>query len=519
LNLKLLLAFLSSVLIAAGFQLHQRQAQPTATAFSTQLRFVVQIAPELQAAPQSGRLFVVLGKQSHPEPRTQIGETGMEVPPVLGRDVQGFQAGMTAAVDERWAIFPLMHLAQLTPGDYFIQAVLHTNRDLNVPDAPGNLYSKVQQVHLDPSRGGSVPLMLTERVPAEPVGSPDRYVRYIQLPSKLLSRFHGRPMFLRAAVLLPRDHDRNPERYYPLRVHIGGYGTRYTAVGGWMARANPFRQFWLADDTPRMVLLLPDGAGPYGDPYQVNSANNGPYGDALVQELIPYVEKQFRGIGRPQARFLDGTSTGGWVSLGLQVFYPEFFNGAWSCCPDPVDFREFEIVNIYEDDNMYINKHGFERPSMRDANGDVRYTLRHECQREIVLGRGNRWTVSGKDWGAWNAVFGPRGADGLPVPLFDGQNGKIDLSVLEHWKQYDLRLLLSKSWRERGPRLQGKLHIWAGEADDYFLNNAVHLLDTFLQSARPAYGGWVRYGMGGGHGWRDLNDRQLMELMLAAMSR
>jgi Putative esterase len=505
-------AFGMAVLITTGSRLHGRQAE-AGVAASTQLRFEVQIAPELQAAAQDGRLLVVLGRQSDPEPRSQIGETGMEVPPVLGRDVERFQAGTTAVIDQQSAIFPLTHLAQLPPGDYFVQAVFHTNPELNVPDAPGNLYSKVQRVHLDPSNGGPVPLLLSERVPAEEVPLGDAHVRYLKIPSKLLSRFHGRPMFLRAGVILPREYDREPRRHYPLRVHIGGYGTRFTAAGDLMARGSPFRQLWLSGDVPRMILLHTDGAGPYGDPYQVNSDNNGPYGDAITQELIPYVEKEFRAVGRPQARFLDGTSTGGWVSLGLQVFYPDFFNGAWSCCPDPVDFREFEVVNIYEDDNMYINKHGFERPSMRDRNGDVRYTLRHECQREIALGRGNRWTLSGKDWGA---VFGSRGADGLPVPLFDGRTGKIDRSVLQHWKQYDLRLVLETSWRQRGPYLQGKIHVWAGEADEYFLNNAVHLLDHFLERARPAYGGWVRYGMGGGHGWRDLDERQLMTQMLAA---
>src|SRR5262249_17900797 len=137
----------------------------------------------------------------------------------------------------------------------------------------------------------------------------------------------------------------------------------------------------------------------------------------------------------------------------------------------------------------------------------------------IALGRGNRWTLSGRDWGAWNATFGPRGTDGLPVPLFDGQTGKINRAVLEHWNQYDLRLVLQKSWPQRGPYLRAKIHVWAGEAAEYFLNNAVHLLDTFLKEARPGYGGWIRYGMGGGHGWRDLGERELMEEMMAAASR
>src|SRR5580704_2740733 len=125
-----------------------------------------------------------------------------------------------------------------------------------------------------------------------------------------------------------------------------------------MDERSRFRGAWLADGAPRMVLLHLDGAGPLGDPYQVNSANNGPYGDAVTQELIPFIEEKYHAIGEPRARVLSGVSTGGWVSLALQVFYPDFFNGTWSYCPDGVDFRAFQLVNIYEDRNAYINGHG-----------------------------------------------------------------------------------------------------------------------------------------------------------------
>src|SRR5437660_12799070 len=134
-----------------------------------------------------------------------------------------------------------------------------------------------------------------------------------------------------------------------------------------------------------MLLHHLDGPAPYGDPYQVNSATNGPYGDAVTQELIPHVEKKFRGVGRPYARVLDGVSTGGWVSLALQIFYPDRFNGAWAHAPDPVDFRAYELINIYKDENAYVNAHGFERAASRDRNGEVRTTVRHECQMEMVL--------------------------------------------------------------------------------------------------------------------------------------
>jgi S-formylglutathione hydrolase FrmB len=326
-------------------------------------------------------------------------------------------------------------------------------------------------------------------------------------------------MYLRAAVILPRDFEREPSRRYPLRVHIGGYGTRYTNAGLMMSPNAFFRRAWVAEGTPQMLLLHLDGAGPFGDPYQVNSANNGPYGDALTQELIPYVESKFRGIGAGYARVTDGASTGGWVSFALQVFYPDFFNGCWSHSPDPVDFRAYELIDIYEDVNAYVNERGFERPSAREISGDVRYTVRHECQLEVVLGRGDRWWLSGKDWCAWNAVFGPRGADGLPKPLWDGRTGALDHSVVEHWKKYDLRRVLEENWSTLAPKLKGKIHIWVGDADDYFLNNAVHLLDDSLKDLQPPFEGTITYGQRGGHGFRVLSERQLLAAMAAAIER
>jgi len=277
-----------------------------------------------------------------------------------------------------------------------------------------------------------------------------------------------------------------------------------------------FRKTWLADDTPRFIVLQLDGAGPFGDPYQINSANNGPYGDAITQELIPEIETRFRAIGQPHARVLSGTSTGGWVSLALQVFYPDFFNGTWSCCPDPMDFRAFELANIYEDYGMYLNKFGNERPSERTLTGDVALLSRDEVGAENLLGPGNSYIQSGEQWGEWNAAFSPRGADGLPVPLWDPQTGRINHDVAEQWKKYDLRLVLKKDWRNLAPKLRGKIHISAGEADQYFLNNAVHLLDQFLSEAEPRFEGSIVYGMGKGHGWSNLSLREMLEGMKGA---
>ncbi len=349
-------------------------AEQKSDILTTPLRFEVTVAKGLLPQPRDGRLLLVLDRKKSPEPRHTIGQTGLKAPPVLGRDVRGFAPGDAAAIDQTTLLFPLKHLAELPKGEYFVQAVFDTNRDLRLTNVPGNLYSEPFAVKLDPERGGTVKIELTQQIPAEELPGDDVLVKYVKIRSELLSKFHGRPMYLRAGVILPRDFEREPERRYPLRVHIGGYGTRYTAVRWLMDGEAEFRKLWLADDTPRMILLHLDGAGPYGDPYQVNSANNGPYGDAVTRELIPYVEKKFRADGQPYARVLDGGSTGGWVSLALQVFYPDFFNGVWSHAPDPVDFRAYELINIYEDDNAYVNDHGFERPPA--ANSTAMFVTR-----------------------------------------------------------------------------------------------------------------------------------------------
>jgi hypothetical protein len=465
---------------------------------ATGLRFEVTVAPGLLPKPTDGRLLVVLGRGGPREPRSSIGATGLGAPPLLGADVTGFAPGVVGVVDGASEIFPIENLATLSAGEYSVQAVFDWNPDLRLPDAPGNLFSKPQRVALDPARGGTVKLTLTDQVPSEQMPPDTETIKYIKLESKLLSQFFGRPMYLRAGVALPPGWGREPDRRYPLVVGIGGYGTRYTAVRGWERRLR-------SADVPMVALQL-DGAGPFGDPYQVNSANNGPLGDAVTRELIPYVEQKYHCIGQPYARFTTGASTGGWVSFALQVFYPDFFNGCWSFAPDPVDFRAYELINAYQDENAYVNRFGFERPSKRTIAGDTVITVRHECQVENVLGRGNRWWLSGKDWCAWNATFGPRGPDGWPKPLWHPKTGAIDRSVTEHWKQYDLRMVLERNWATLAPKLRGKIHIYVGDADDYFLNNAVRLLDAFLKKAEPPFDGEIVFGPMAGHGFHPVSE-------------
>jgi hypothetical protein len=445
----------------------------------------------------SGRVLFAVAP---PDRRPSFTNTDPPAYPVVGTDVASFARDTVAVLDGTSLAFPLTPLDRLPAGEYAVQAVFAHNRDVNLPYAPGNLRSAVTKARLDPAAGTTVRLTLDDVFPVETPEDTATH-KYLALPSKLLSDFHGRPMVYRVGVILPTDFDKLREKKYALIVRIGGFGTRYTA-------ARHIRP------DPRFVQILTDGAGPFGDPYQVNSANNGPYGDALVHEVIPHIEAAYRCLGTPQSRFTTGGSTGGWVSLALQVFYPDFFNGCWSQCPDGVDFRAFELIDIYSDANAYVNRFGFERPAKRTIDGDTIYTVRHESRLERVLGRGGRWELSGRDWASWNAVYGPRGTDGLPVPLWDGETGAINREVVQHWEQYDLRRVLERNWPTLGPKLAGKIHIWVGDADDYFHNNAVHRLKAMLEKQTdPAFNGTILIDLRRGHGSGGWTQGQMLDAM------
>lgn len=457
------------------------------------LQFAVDLAPEFQKAGP-GRVVVAVGQGNQPPAFTDTDPPGL---PVLGQDAEKFPI----TLDKTALTYPLMNLADLPAGNYTARAVLTQNADINLPNAPGNLRSAIVKFTWAPNTAQVVKLTLSERLSTDPPADTPT-VKFLSFRSKLLSDFHKRPFDYRVAIILPKDFEKNPAQKYPLIVNIGGFGTRYTSA----LRFRP---------DPRFLQILLDGAGPFGDPYQVNSANNGPYGDALTTELIPFIEKTYRGIGTGKARFTTGGSTGGWVSLALQLFYPDFFNGCWSQCPDGVDFRAFELIDIYADANAYRNKFGFERPAKRTIDGDTIYSVRHENQLERVLGRGGRWELSGRDWASWNATFGPRGDDGLPVPLWDGATGAINKTVQKHWEKYDLRLHVERNWATLGPKLAGgKIHLWVGDADDYFLNNGVHRFAAAAKKlTNPAFDGMIQIEMRKGHSSGGWTKAQMLDTM------
>jgi hypothetical protein len=472
--------------------------------FAADFQIEVGVAKGLLDKPTDGRVLVVLGNPLEANPVRTIGDTRITAAPVIGGDATALQPGKPAVLTKASLTFPVGTLARVKAGKYRVQALFDHSLNIRLPRAPGNLLSEPVLVDIDPVKGGTLRLELTKAIP-EPVLPNRPEIKWIHLRSQKLSTFWGRDITLRAGLLLPAGWEKERERKYPLRVHIGGFGSRYTAISR-MRPAGPTE--------PAFLTLMLDGAGPLGDPYQVNSANHGPWGDAITQELIPHVEKEYRGNGK---RVTDGASTGGWVSLALQVFYPDYFSGCWSHCPDPVDFRDFQLMNLYRDTNAYVNPHGFERSSRRDVNGDTIVTVRQEVLLERVLGRGDRWELSGRDWASWNATFGPRGKDGTPVPLWQGESGTINREVLDHWKRYDLRMHLETNWKTLAPKLRGKIHVFVGDADDFFLNNAVERLNQFFERAEPKYEGRIEFARRKGHSWQALTQRQLLAEMARAV--
>jgi len=506
--------------------------------------FAVSFPAERSSTPLDGRLLLLLSTSGEAEPRFQISD-GPATQLVFGLDVEGLAPGVPAVFDASALGYPLRSLAEVPAGEYHVQALLHRYETFHRADghvvklpmdrgegqrwntAPGNLISAPRKISFDPRSAVPVTITLDREIPPIPAPRDTKSIRHVKIRSELLSEFWGRPMELGACLLLPEGFDEHPEARYPLVINHGhfpatfegfretppdpglepDYSERFRLAGYNRIQqeyAYAFYKEWTGKDFPRVILMEIQHANPYyDDSYAVNSANLGPYGDAIVRELIPYVERTFRGLGQGWARFLYGGSTGGWEALAAQIFYPDEFNGCYAACPDPIDFRAYTIVNIYEHRNAYFVDSPWKRtprPGLRNWLGEVSATLEEVNLREAVLGTHGR---SGDQWDIWQAVFGPVGADGYPKPIWDKLTGEIDRDVAAYWKEkYDLRAILERDWKTLGPKLRGKIHIYVGDMDNYYLNNAVYLMETFLESTKdPYYAGEVKYGDRAEHCW------------------
>jgi S-formylglutathione hydrolase FrmB len=397
--------------------------------------------------------------------------------------------------------------------------------------------SAVEKVRFDPAAREPIALTLTRVLPPVQVPPDTQWVKRIKVKSELLSKFWGRPVYLGATVLLPKGFDQEPERRYPAIYSQGHFGLGapfgFTEHPGSetaeqrearlkRSAREPRWQFaadWMRDDFPRFVLVTWQHPTPYyDDSYAVNSANNGPYQDALLTELVPLLERQFRLAARPDARFLTGGSTGGWECLALQVQRPDFFGGSWCFCPDPVDFRRHQLVDIYSDVSAFVpNGESVptpERYMMRTPEGQPLVTVRQMSQLEAALGSHAR---SGQQFDAFDAAWGPVGEDGYPKRLWDRATGLIDKSVAAYWRDqgFDLTWDLKTQWSRIGPQLTGKIHVYVGDMDNYYLNLAVYMMEE--ESARlenPPANFTFEYGRPmKPHGWQPFTDADLVRMV------
>jgi S-formylglutathione hydrolase FrmB len=437
---------------------------PAAAGEKQPLRFELTFDKAAVPTPFTGRVYVLLSRGNAQE--LPAGPNWFAPEPFFAVDVKDWQPGQPLTVDDKALAHPTP-LAKLAGGKYTIQAVMDLNRGArSFARSPGNVYSKPARQDIDPAASGTVKLVL-DQVFQEPPFKDTERVKLVEVESKMLSKFYGRPTHLRAAVILPKSFKDNADKQYPVIYEIPGFTGRHTAAPG-IAKRNPTE---VAGVEMLYVVLDPDC--PLGHHVFADSDNNGPCGRALVEELIPQLEKQYRAIGTPQTRFLTGHSSGGWSSLWLQVTYPDFFGGTWSTAPDAVDFRDFQRVNIYQPGvNLFTDGDGNKRPLGRFGK-QVLMWYQPFSDMETVMGRGGQLF-------SFEAVFGPRGADGRPVPLWDRKTGAIDAQVAEAWKRYDIRMVLEKNWPTLGPKLAGKLHVFMGDQDNFYLEGATVLLKQAL---------------------------------------
>ncbi|WKK65938.1 alpha/beta hydrolase-fold protein [Lutimonas zeaxanthinifaciens] len=504
---------------------------------------IVITTPEDQSV-KNGRLLLIFAKNNDKEPRFQI-NGGLNTQVLYGMNIENHSPGEKIHFDSEAMGFPVESLSDLEPGEYYVQALFHvyetfdlsTGHTVKLPmdngegqqwnRSPGNFYSTPIKIDIGQNGMPDFALKLDQVIPEIEEPKDTEWVKHIKIKSEKLSTFWGRDIYLGAHVLLPKNFDKHPEARYPLMIFHGhfpsdfggfrttppdkdlepDYSERFKVKGYNIIQqqeAYDFYQRWNSPDFPRFLIIEIQHPTPYyDDSYAVNSASQGPYGDAITYELIPHIEKEFRGIGKGWSRFLYGGSTGGWEALAVQVKYPDEYNGCFAACPDPIDFTSYCLTNIYEDQNAYYYKSDFktlEVPSRRDFLGQISSTVKQDNHLELVLGDKSR---SGQQFDIWEATYSPQGEDGYPQRIWDKYTGEIDHVVANYWKEnYDLRYILERDWDKLGEKLRGKIHIYCGDMDNYYLNNAVYSMEAFLESTTdPYYEGEVDYGDRAEHCW------------------
>ncbi len=439
------------------------------------VHFDITLAPGLSEKAVSGRLLIFMTQ--HAEKDKLLEPDTLEPDKVWaeGVEVHDLTPGKPMEVAAERA-YP-KPFADAPAGDYEFQAVLDVNHNYSYKTRAddGDLYSEQVQVRgFDGSKPMAVAITLTKRVPSREFKDTVSE-KLVSMPSRLLSSFWGRPMTVDAVVLLPPSYAKQPQRRYPTVYLIHGYEADHLDS----ARGAPhIEKAMRAGEAPEVIWVFLNGECSLGHHEFANSVNDGPWGEALTREFIPYLEKKFRMDGVARGRLLTGHSSGGWSSLWLQINYPDTFGGTWSTSPDPEDFHSFTDINLVAGDNFYYDANGKERNLFRFHGKDI-MSMKEYVQLERVLG----------DYGgqieSFEAVFSPRGEDGRPMEVFDRETGRVDPGVVKFWEErWDIDAYLRRNWKLLGPKLRGKIHVWVGTDDNYHLEDAVRLLEQTLKELK-----------------------------------
>lgn len=468
---------------------------------AAQQKFPVQISvdvsKELAAVfKPNGRALIFFSKDASVDP--VLNTWPMNGNFVFGKNLAGWLPSQKQMMknDGKWTGSTDWNMDEIPAGEYFVQFLWDQQGNESRITEPGNLYSEKKKILVN----GPQSLSLTvSKITTEPKIEPNKYIEFIDFTSKSLSAFWKKEMHVKAAVLLPSGYFDHPGKAYPICYNIAGFGGRYYSVGYWHKRKDRW-EAWMSKDAPQVINVFLDGEGPLGDPYQLDSENSGPFGTNLVEELIPYIEKKYRNSSDPSTRFVAGCSTGGWVSLALQIYYPDVFAGCYSYSPDAIDFENYQLTNIYKDKNLYYNEFNYLRPIMRNTDGEPMISCKEFIQYENALGSNNTYITSGGQIGSHTALYSPRGADGLPRPMFDAITGEIDHNVAEAWRKYDLKLYAKTHWATLGPKLQGKIYIWMGDMDHFYLNTGTRGFADFIKTtANPRSDAVIEFTPQEGH--------------------
>jgi putative esterase len=495
-------------------------------------RILISFPSSARAESVTGMVYVAISRDNRRPPIEETDPTGV---PFFGKYVEGLAPGATIELGPEDRGHPVRSLRDIPAGDYWLQPFVNVYTRFPRADghtvwmhmdrwegqdwkrSPGNLYGAPVRMHLDRSSGTPLTLVADKSIPPITPPADTAMVKRIRLQSAILTKWWGQPIFVGATVLLPKDYEKHPDVHYPVNYIQGHFSL---APPGRFGGGGDFDRLWMADTTPRFIYVTLQHPSPYyDDSYGVDSENNGPFGQAITQELLPAIETQFRVIRQPWARMLSGGSTGGWIALAQQIFYPDLYGGAFASCPDSVDFDYHQIVNVYRDPNAYFLDTGWlkiDRPNQRRPDGNIVSMMKDENLYELAVGDHSR---SGGQWDIWEATYSPVGADGYPLRIWNKETGEIDHAVADRWKKYDLLNVLRTSWTTLGPKVANKINVYVGDMDSYYLNDAVENLNAFLSAAdNPKWTGEIQFQRRAPHCWGP-RPAELLQKMTAQIEK